>query len=527
MKRVYYSFITLVVFSSLLLLFTVLSGCEKNPTKDSNGGDGNGRIIINNDSAELDSRVTYKSEEIDVDDLLAAEKIVAIGKKRKGTVIPVTLDTMYITLVSEVNPPEYQGITLQATDIYIKGGYAYVSYNVAGPTFLGGVDIFDISEVSYPRLISNALFTDTDVNGISIDGNNLYLASANESYGFGNYAMLESIKLNKGLLSSESTIVDISSWAATDVDITKDNVFVTSGAADGYINILEKQSLAKLDSIAVEDARGVSVDKSLDNAVVVAGTPARLLVFQGSTSPTVYNLDGATIPFSKSTVELHGDNALLALSDGGTQIVNVLTGNVIKTIPQPEVAGLSLDVTVTNAATVSGNILFMACGEAGIYTASISSKTKFKLDDVVDGNDIKLLGKFQFGDGQSANHVTFSKETLFVASGLGGLKILEISLVPPSEPPSITVISPDGGENWTAGTAYDITWNYTTIDQVDIKYSTNGGDDWIKIKDRVKASDGAYSWTVPDTPSANCLVKIWDRSDHNVTDQSDGVFTIN
>ena len=94
-------------------------------------------------------------------------------------------------------------------------------------------------------------------------------------------------------------------------------------------------------------------------------------------------------------------------------------------------------------------------------------------------------------------------------------------------PASITVTSPDGGEISTAGTTYDITWNYITTDQVDIKYSTDGGTNWTKIKDRVKASDGAYSWTVPDTPSANCLVKIWDRKDHNVTDQSDGVFTIN
>ncbi|MFC1552342.1 hypothetical protein ACFL6P_07215 [Candidatus Latescibacterota bacterium] len=154
-----------------------------------------------------------------------------------------------------------------------------------------------------------------------------------------------------------------------------------------------------------------------------------MLSFQGSISPTVYTLEGATIPFSKSTAELHGDNALLALGDGGTQIVNASNGTVIKTIPQPEVEGLSMDTTVTNAATVSDNILFMANGQAGIYVASISSKTKTKLEDVTDGNDIVVLGKFQFGNNQSANHVTFDKHSLFVASGLGGLKILKVTVI--------------------------------------------------------------------------------------------------
>ncbi|MFC1551598.1 hypothetical protein ACFL6P_03425 [Candidatus Latescibacterota bacterium] len=424
MKYVRYT-ITLITALATLAIY---AGCEKNPTKDEDTAGDNGRIIVNNDSGDLDFRVSYKSEDIDVDTLTVANKVAAREKKTPNVVVPVTQDTLQITLVSEVSPPVHNGITLQATDIYIKGSKAYVSYNVAGPTFLGGVDIFDITDEYHPKLISSAVFTDTDVNGISVDGNDLFLASANESYGSGNYALLERIDLDSGLLSSVSTIVDIPSWSATDVDITSQHVYVTSGADDGYISILDKNTLAKVDSISVDDARGVDVDKNLNNAVVVAGTPARLLSFQDSVFPTVYNLEGATIQFSKSTAELHGDNALLALGDGGAQIVNVTNGTVIKTIPQPEVEGLSMDVTVTNAATVSDNIIFMANGQAGVYVASISSKTKTKLEDVTDGNDIVILGKFQFGNNQSANHVTFDKQSLFVASGLGGLKILKITL---------------------------------------------------------------------------------------------------
>ncbi|MFC1552341.1 hypothetical protein ACFL6P_07210 [Candidatus Latescibacterota bacterium] len=253
-----------ILFTATILAsvtFLLFAGCEKNPTKDEDRTGDNGRIIVNNDSGDLDSRVSYKSEDIDVDTLTVANKLAPLAKKTPNVVVPVTQDTLQITLVSEVSPPVHDGITLQATDIYIKGSKAYVSYNVAGETFLGGVDIFDITDEYHPKLISSAVFTDTDVNGISVDGNDLFLASANESYGSGNYALLERIDLDGGLLSSISTIVDIPSWAATDVDITSQHVYVTSGADDGYISILDKNTLAKIDSISVDDARGVDVDK--------------------------------------------------------------------------------------------------------------------------------------------------------------------------------------------------------------------------------------------------------------------------
>jgi len=81
------------------------------------------------DEGDLESRVTYKSEEIYVDTLLTAET----AEKPSARIPPGILK---LTLVSEVKPPEHEGITLQATDIFIKDKYAYVSYNVAGPTFL-------------------------------------------------------------------------------------------------------------------------------------------------------------------------------------------------------------------------------------------------------------------------------------------------------------------------------------------------------------------------------------------------------
>jgi len=42
-------------------------------------------------------------------------------------------------------------------------------------------------------------------------------------------------------------------------------------------------------------------------------------------------------------------------------------------------------------------------------------------------DDLEILGGIRFGDLQSVNHVSYVNNVLFVAGGLGGLKILVVS----------------------------------------------------------------------------------------------------
>jgi hypothetical protein len=92
--------------------------------------------------------------------------------------------------------------------------------------------------------------------------------------------------------------------------------------------------------------------------------------------------------------------------------------------------------------------------------------------------------------------------------------------------PSIKVISPNGGESLPIGGSYDILWECTLFeDSVKIEYSTNAGVDWLLI-DEETTNDGVYSWTVPDAPSDECLVRISDASDAKPSDTSDDYFSI-
>jgi hypothetical protein len=392
----------------MIAMIIMATGCELFEEE----GDLDQRITLENDASALGERMSYPGTELDI------EPIGSLGKSRAFA------DSIGLTLAAEVEPPSVDGATLQATDIQIKGNKAYVSYNMAGDLFQGGVDVFDISDINTPILISSAVFSDTDVNGIAEQGNTLYLAAATERSEFDSPAVLESIDLSGGLLTENTSTIDLASFAGTDVEVAGSYIYVTSGADGGAVTVLNSSDMSVEYELPVEDARGVSSDNS--DVGVVAGTPARLLTFDINTGvlDNDYTLDGATIPYSKSTIEINRSKAILGVGDGGTQIICLATGDTIVTVPQPVVVDLDASVTVTNAATTDKSTLFMANGEAGVYVAT--ADTRFDSKDC-EVDNLQMLGKFRFDDFQSVNHVVYRNGVLFIAGGLGGLKILTVA----------------------------------------------------------------------------------------------------
>ena len=93
-------------------------------------------------------------------------------------------------------------------------------------------------------------------------------------------------------------------------------------------------------------------------------------------------------------------------------------------------------------------------------------------------------------------------------------------------PAGLGVTSPNGGENWQAGTLHAITWTSDgPIENVHIEYSMDNGSAWTDVA-ATTPNDGTYEWTVPDTPSSQCLVRISDAADGSPVDESDAVFVI-
>jgi len=95
------------------------------------------------------------------------------------------------------------------------------------------------------------------------------------------------------------------------------------------------------------------------------------------------------------------------------------------------------------------------------------------------------------------------------------------------ETPDLTLVSPNGGEVWVAGSTHSITWSSqgNVGDNVKLEYSTNGGVSWQTIVSSTP-NDGSYSWQIPNTPSSSCLVRVSSLPDGTYFDVSDGEFTI-
>ncbi len=94
------------------------------------------------------------------------------------------------------------------------------------------------------------------------------------------------------------------------------------------------------------------------------------------------------------------------------------------------------------------------------------------------------------------------------------------------QPEAVTVTDPNGGESWTVGSSHNITWTSDCLDNVKIEYSTNNGSDWTEEVASTPAGPGSYSWTIPDEPSDQCLVRVSDADDGTPSDVSDQVFSI-
>jgi hypothetical protein len=91
---------------------------------------------------------------------------------------------------------------------------------------------------------------------------------------------------------------------------------------------------------------------------------------------------------------------------------------------------------------------------------------------------------------------------------------------------SVTVTAPDGGEHWVVGTSQNITWTNQNVANVKIEISIDNGTTWTTIAASVSAALGTYAYTVPNTPSGLCLVRISDVTNASINDASNGTFTL-
>lgn len=428
----------------LLLLISgvfalLLAACEKDPIDERREQD---QMIINNDLSSLSQRVNL-IEGGRLMPVLPVEQVSQL-KSIKSDEAPAKFQ---IYLRAEVDPPVHEGKTLQASHIKIVGNNAFVTYNRQGPEYLGGVDVFDVTDIENPVLIQSVVFPEKDISSIDIDvqgtGNNnfIYLTGAyNLEYddlGLESPAVVERFIANKSNqfthLEEPRQFKDLPSFAGNDVRYYhsgNQTVFSTSGS-DGGLTVLN-QGMNETKYVSIPYAR--SIDTDGEHLVVYSARGNELVVMDMNgnfirditTGGDHFDDEGKYLE-AKSIVRLKDKLAFVAAGTGGMEVYDINGGSKVGSLPRPieyETADSPLNY-VTNGVSVTEDYILVANGGSGVHIAEMDE----------NGPDpVRSLGKFMFEYGTSANFVEASGNKIFVATGKGGLKILEIVELEQTEP---------------------------------------------------------------------------------------------
>ncbi len=404
--------------SYLSALLILISACSVNKADENNG-----RIEITNNEEELSIRYNL------TDKVLTIDTTEANGFKSKKVKFDLKLE-------SELSSPEVSGTTLQANMISYDNANSkwLISYNVQGATYLGGIDIAQVTgNGKNITLRSSVNFLDSDVNAVTGNSNNLYgaLSTSNQEItDDGERSALQQLGLSGFLINEEDGETrSLPSFAANSIHTIDELIFITSGNTGG-LTIFDTD-LNELAFIEISESRWVNANQS--NIFVLAGdsngdNEGSILVIDKTDYQVTneFGFLGAYTPEAKNSFEITGNLAVIAAGFEGTHIMDIRTGQLLATISIPEAdeLGLPSSVVTTNSVSVDENKIFISNGEAGVYVAEAS----INLEDYTSGTfDVTMLGKIQFDDLQSVNHVGYRNKILVVAAGTGGVKVVSLT----------------------------------------------------------------------------------------------------
>lgn len=90
----------------------------------------------------------------------------------------------------------------------------------------------------------------------------------------------------------------------------------------------------------------------------------------------------------------------------------------------------------------------------------------------------------------------------------------------------ITLLSPNGGQRWRAGSQPKVMFTSSNVANVMIELSDDGGASWAPLAGPVPAASGSWSWTVPALTGEDCRVRVSDAGASGAADASDASFAI-
>lgn len=156
-----------------------------------------------------------------------------------------------------------------------------------------------------------------------------------------------------------------------------------------------------------------------------------------------------------------------------------------------------------------------------IYWFSKLSATSFNLEYTLDGTNWLPIanGVSVYANASGNNSGFYAWTTPNVTSSTCKIRITDASTptlktssaanFTISQQKSIDIQTPNGGLSYTVGSTLYITWTSQGVNAVNIYFSSDGGATYSSIALNYSNS-GYYNWTIPNSTSTNCFIKIVD-----------------
>jgi hypothetical protein len=398
---------------SSFILFVVMISCQK---KDGNlAVEQNEKVYINNNIENLNQRVTY----------IYSPAFSTHGDK--------SINDYYWYYVAEVASPFFNGQILSATHVDIIDEKAYISYNVQGNVYAGGIEVIDLENPAYPTIITQLLFMGNDANAVvaDMDGTaaerDVYLALSSFKKG----AVLRKLHTQNGQFVDDFTDLSLSksldgnviSASANGLACTQEYIYVTSGQSYGGVFQINKPSFSVNNVDAFDAAKYVAVNGYNNGAKQVSlstGDESKLHIYNVGPSldnevidiGAIYhqNVDEPYSGKSVSHIDESSNICFVSMGLNGMKAFDITSGEVIYTSPTDMLTNGN-----TNGLSKDELFVYLANGADGLFVGDLPQYSGTLIPvQVWDMNE----------SGASANLVKASGDWLFVAKGGGGLKIL-------------------------------------------------------------------------------------------------------
>lgn len=274
---------------------------------------------------------------------------------------------------------------------------------------------------------------------------------------------------------------------------------------------------APFQGVIIPSVSGVSPSVLLANGQSTVVTIAGTNLLQDP-YPTTVTVDSNTITTTSITnSEIVATVPALSVGDHAIQVAkgDVVSGfSALTVAKQVTISSAKLTTDGVKTLTITGTGFGPQPANAQQYVTFVHAGKAYHSDSATSWTDTEIV----VNPGPSA--AVSDIVTVTIPTGSATAAITAGTVVS-----SITVTSPNGGENWKRGTTYPITWTSAGNPGDYVKIELLKGTSVSTIKSNV-SNTGTHNWKISQSTGTNYKIRVTSKSNSLYTDTSDNNFQI-